>query len=665
MSTPENTNDSNPPSNKPPLSSSRIVVGSLLGALIGLAPSPDVAPGLWISLMVGVLLFRTPFALTVVMIGASKAISLFSAGIAFEVGRLLLDGPLQGLFRAALDTPFLALFGLEYYLVSGGLFLALVFAGAVAAALILKRRSQGGAPKSKGAIRPVGFLFAALLLGGLFAVQSTAAEGMLTTAASKTLSAANGSTVDVSGVELDIAEATFGITDVAFSNPRALNTDVFRGIELKADLSSADLLTKRLHIEKLIIRRAKSGTDRAVPGVLVGAQPEPEVEEPEGGERSIEDYLKDWEVWRDRLGQAREWLEEMAEDQDTAGRENETEEERIEREADESGYASVVAKHLFTDAPSLWIDELAIEGFEFSWLPGESFALNASNLSTQPSLLDSPMSLSFASAGDLFQLALSLPSSRLGQAGELDFAVRGIPLSSLTGMLKLGAGSSLSGGSIDISLKGPWSGGKAGYIDLPLDVSLNDFELALGGSKKFPVTNLKLPIHLRGPIDRPNVRIDTEGLTQSLLDAGLSELVNYVEAERDRLVGDGKAKLQDELDKEVTGKLGDLLGVELDISVDEILGGNLEQTQEQVEAAAKAKLEEEARGAAAAELQKLLGDDAASMKDVLENGTKADIQKALKDLATEKAKEQGGEVLKDKLGDKLKGLGGLFGGKKP
>ena len=661
MSKKENQTESPSPS-KAPLAASRLWLGALLGGLVGFAPSPDLAPGLWVSLLVCFLLFRVPPVFTVVVIGATKAISLFTLSLSFGVGRFLLDGPTQELFRKALDTPFLALFGFEYYVVTGGLFLGLAIGTLVASLALYRRSVPDGSPKAKGALRPLGVAAAVLLLAGLFALQSSAAEGILTTAASKTLSQVNGSTVDVSGIELDLGEATFGITDIAFSNPKALNTDIFRGIELKADLSSADLLTKRLHIERLVIRRAKSGTERAVPGVLIGGETTPEVEEPEEGERSIEDYLKDWEVWRDRLAQARGWLEKMAEEDDTSANEGETDEERADREAEQFGYASVIAEHLFTETPSLRIDEITIEGFEFDWLPGESFGLSANNVSTQPGLMDQAMSMSFASSGDLFKLALSLPSSRLGNAGELDFSLTGISMESLTGMLNLGDGNSIGGGSVDISLRGPWSSGKAGYIDLPLEVSLNNFELALGGSKKFPVSNLRLPIHLRGPIDSPNVRVDTAGLTQSLMDAGLSELVNFVDAEKSRLIDEGKAKLQGALDEHVQDTLGGLLGADVKISVDDLLEGNLEETQAQIEAAAKAKVELEARDLAANELEKLLGDDAGKMKELLEKGSQAEIEKALKDLATEKAKEQGKAVLKDKLGEKLKGLGGLFGG---
>ena len=613
------TKTSEPPSPKAPVSALRILLGSVLGALIGFAPAMDIAPGLWVSLVVALMLFRAPILITAGVVILAKVLSLVSGALCFQIGQILLDGPTEGLFRTLLDTPFLALFGLEYYVVTGGLALGKLLGLIIGVTIITKRQITDGAPKPKGILRPTGFALATLLVGVLWLAQTAAAEGLLTSAASKGLSRANGATVDVSGIELDLADSRFSVSDLAFADPKSLNTDLFRGIQLTADLSSASLLTKRIHVERLVISHVDSGLERAVPGILVGDTEEPEVEEPIGEERSIEDYLKDWEIWRDRLSQARDWLEKMYEGEDPDAPEGETAAQRAERLADQLDYDAVVAEHLFTDAPAFLVDEFLIEGMEFSWLHGESFAVSAHNLSSQPSLVDGAMDLSLSSTSDRFRLSLALPSERLGQPGVLDFSIQDIPLDSLTGMLKLGEGNSVTGGFVSLSLSGPWSGGKAGYIDLPLEASLDDFAISLSGSKPYSVSNLKLPIHLRGPIDAPNVSVDSSALTQSLMDAGLAELVNFVDAEKAKLMDQGKGMIQDEIDS-TTDKLEGLIGGDINLGVDDLLQGNTEQAQAEIEAAAKAKL-----------------------------------------------KQKGSDALKEKLGEdlggKLKGLGGIFGGK--
>lgn len=638
---------------RPRLSVSRALTGALIGALAGFGPAPQIGPGLWITLVVLFLLLRAPL-ITVLSVGVvAKLLSFVATPLSYELGVFLLDGPTSELFRTAINAPFLALFGLEYYTVTGGLFLGLIL-GVLATPVILRLRKKTTPGKRPGIIRPLGVLVAVLLIASLWFLQSAAAQSLLTTETANTLSKLNGATVDVAGVELDLADSSLKISDMAFANPRALNTDLFHGVELSANLASSDLLRKRLHIEQLVVRRAESGKPRGVPGVLVGKVTEPEVEPPAEGEKRIEDYLKDWKVWKERLGQAREWLEKMSDD--GSG-------EPVSQDSLPLG--SRVATGLIDEAPTLLVSEILVEGFTLDWLAGESLTLGAHNLSTQPSLVSGAMDLSLKTNSDLFQLALVVPTK--GDAGRLDFSLRGLKVDKISSMLKLGEGNGLSGGTLDLSLKGPWSGGRAGYIDLPLDIKLHDIQLALSGSKSFPIAELVLPVHLKGPIDRPNVRLDASALTKSLRDAGAKELANFVDAKKaelkaqldakkGELIDQGKAQLQEK----VGGKIGELLGTEVELDVE-----NLKQTQADLEAAAKAKLEEEARSQAAKKAAELLGDGAKPLVDALEGGDLGDVKETLEDAKKtleDQAKEAAAEAAK---GQGKKALDKLFGGKKP
>ena len=265
------TESSESSQSKAPVSAIRILFGSVLGGLVGFAPGIDVAPGLWVSLIVALLLFRAPVLVTGGVFVLAKALSLVTGGLCFQIGQLLLDGPTEGLYRTLLNTPFLALFGLEYYVVTGGLALGKLLGFVVGATIIIKRRAPESAAKPKGVLRPAGVGLAVVLVGALWAAQTSAAEGLLTTAAAKGLGQVNGATVDVSGVELDLADSRFSVSDLAFADPKSLSTDLFRGIQLTADLSSSSLLTKRFHVQRLVISHVDishvdSRLERAVPG---------------------------------------------------------------------------------------------------------------------------------------------------------------------------------------------------------------------------------------------------------------------------------------------------------------------------------------------------------------------------------------------------------------
>ena len=61
----------------------------------------------------------------------------------------------------------------------------------------------------------------------------------------------------------------------------------------------------------------------------------------------------------------------------------------------------------------------------------------------------------------------------------------------------------LEGGTIDLELKGAWSRSGVGYIDLPLNITVRNSTLSLPGAGSTEVSNLELPIGIRGALDRP------------------------------------------------------------------------------------------------------------------------------------------------------------------
>ena len=75
----------------------------------------------------------------------AKILALLLTPVSFAVGRFLLDGPIEGLFRAIINAPVLAYFGFDYYVVAGGQLIGLVvgvLAGFGVAKLLTGFRAQ-------------------------------------------------------------------------------------------------------------------------------------------------------------------------------------------------------------------------------------------------------------------------------------------------------------------------------------------------------------------------------------------------------------------------------------------------------------------------------------------------------------------------------------------
>jgi uncharacterized protein (TIGR03546 family) len=110
----------------------QIALACLLGSLLGFVPGFARAPALVVGLVALLFVFNANLAVAGLVGLAAKLASLLLAGVSFAAGRWLLDGPPSPLFRELINAPVFAWCGLEWYLVSGGLLVGLLF-GVVAA----------------------------------------------------------------------------------------------------------------------------------------------------------------------------------------------------------------------------------------------------------------------------------------------------------------------------------------------------------------------------------------------------------------------------------------------------------------------------------------------------------------------------------------------------
>lgn len=602
---------------------SQMMAACILGSMLGFVPGVSRGPGLLLALLVTLLITNASLPLALLAWPLAKLASWVLLPVSFHVGRVLVDGPLQGLFRSLVNMPVIALFGLEHYVITGGQVLGLLFGlgfGALVVRAVRKVRLAMAAVESNNAhyqkvagkwwanllawaliggrrgkltwsdiatrtggnpIRLWGVGVAAVLVGALFALQSTLAGPLLGRALKSSLETINGATVDVGSATIDLAGGKLVVTELAMADPNALGTDSFRAGRLEADIAADDLLRKRVRLDKLVISDAHAGLPRSSPGSLIGPEPEtPEIEHPEDS-RTLEDYVKTAEEWRDRLRQARRVLDALSgDDQDDGqggsggsggggadGTVEETLAERLERQAELLGYANVTAAHLIEGSPTFAITELVADGMTSTSLPGEVLDLRAEHLSTQPWLEPGAPRVSVKARSGVLLLDCGL-AAMAGQPGSntLRFDLKQFPVDRIAGDLSVGGQSPLQGGTLDVSLDGSWSGGRVGYIDLPLNIALHDTTLALGGSSQ-KVSEFRLPLGLRGPIDDPSITIADDQLIASLQQAGAAELSHRIEEKQQEVLDKAQDKVdekvgeaQDKLDQKINDKLGDLLG---------------------------------------------------------------------------------------------------------
>jgi uncharacterized protein (TIGR03546 family) len=583
----------------------QLFTACVLGAMLGFMPGFREAPGLIVALTLLLIIFNANLPLAALVGVGAKLISLLLVPVTFAVGRWLLDGPFQGLFTWLINAPVFALFGFEYYVTTGGLFLGLILGLLVAIAVVrlvtlfrsrmasLEKGSErfnrfvgkrwvkvmtfvfvGGGlgkltyedlltKKVGNPIRPLGVVFAVLVVVLLVLVQHFAAGPIVTAALQRGLERANGATVDLADAQLDLKTQRLTITGLAMADPNNLATDLFRAAKIEGQISGANLLRKRLQLDRVIVSDATSGESRRAPGHLVGPQPKPVPVEKPPGTKTIDDYLRDAKVWKERLAQARKWLEKLSGPEDTEER-PETLQERLEREARELGYAWVRATHLIEGSPTFTVSELIAEKVRTAELPGETVDIVGRNLSTHPALLGKAPQLTIRSSGntlDFETLVGSLNAIRSPNVIRLSY--RGLPTERVAGNLVIDGTAPLQGGTIDLAFDGTWELRQGAFVDLPLRATLNDVTLSLPRLEATQIKQLVLPIGLVGPLDNPRVMVDDKQLTDALVKAGASQLVNQL-----------KDKATDTLSREVGDKIGSKIGEQGKGVLDGILGGS-------------------------------------------------------------------------------------------
>ncbi len=570
----------------------QIVAACILGALLGFAPSPTDAPALYVLLVAALLVVNANLGLALLVAGGAKLVSFAAAPISFRVGRFLLDGPTEALARKVVNAPVLAWCGLERYAVAGGLLIALALGAGVglviARGLAAFRRRMAAAAQNPSRLREVsqgrmarftmwlffggtgglsweqklerrvgnpvrwwGALLLVLLLGGAAFAHEALAAPIARRSLRAGLEGVNGATVDVGSVELALENGRVAVTGLALADPEALDQDLFRAGRLEADVDQADFLRRRLHVARVVISEAQSGAPRATPGVRTTPPEPPEEMEPEiglPGVYSLEDVVAEYETWKARLEQAREWLERLSGPPPEEGVDDqETLSERLAREARERGWFGVQAKHLVEEAPTLRLSELSVEGLSATWLPGTVFDLNAQELSTQPALVDAPPRLSLASRDGAIRFEVDLaPASRGGGNGGIRIHWKGLPVDDALARLRLPGAPPLRGGTLDLELDGAWADGRIGQVDLPLRVTFHDTVLALEGIEETSLDLLVLPVGLSGALDAPRIHFDGAAFANAIADAGKRELANQV---RDRLEGEFGEALDDLRDR--------------------------------------------------------------------------------------------------------------------
>lgn len=533
--------------------------GAFLGVMAGFTPA-GAAPGLFLALFVAALLLNVNLVVLGAAFALSRLAALLLAPLLFAGGQLILDGPLAPVMQLLINAPVLAYAGFDSYVAVGGMIFGAAFGGLAAVFLadslrrfrsylaaldeespqfraIVARRwfrvaswillggvtrfSELRALPRAYAVRPLGVV--ALVLVAILGVtfHRALARPIVTYIVQDTLERFTGATVDLGGAEFEPQAGRLVLHHLALADSAALHRDLFRAERLEADVGVTDLLRKRFRLDQVVVAGASSGEPRVLRGYVVGEppRPAPPLEWPDA--KSLEDHLRNAAQWKQRLAQARRWIEQLGAVPPEQSPEEEIASRR--REAEAHGYAQVRARHLVDRAPMLLIGRLEVSGLKFADLPDETFRLTGRNLSTAPALVRGKLTLNLDSESGRILAGVSL-AGREGGANLVELTWKGLPAEKLAGRVMRDEQPVFAGGTVDLHFAGAVNPADA-TLDLPLEAVLHDSTL-LVSRRPLPVERFSVPIVLAGPIDNPAIRLDMHVIGQALAQAGAGKFLD-------------------------------------------------------------------------------------------------------------------------------------------
>lgn len=573
----------------------QIITAATLGALIGFAPPFTNAPMYLIGVVLLLAILNANFFIATFVAALCKLLSLALMPVSFELGLLLVDGPLQPLFKMLVNAPVTAWMGLDYYVTAGGTVIGLGLGVAIGLGIVrgitafrkkmaaLEADSEkyadfvskravrigmwvlfGGKAKLSYAelmeqkkvgtpVRPLGIALAVLVVALLVVLQQFASAPLITTLLKGQLEQFYGATVDVDGVELDLTRGEITVDRLAMADPNHLAYDLIRAEQLRAKLSTTDLLRKRFTIDTVVVDDAVQGIKRDRPGVLIGQRPKPS--DPTGEGKTIDEWFEQAKTWKDRLETYHDWYRKIKGPPKEGQAAETSTKDRLREWAARYGHAGVRATHLVQGRPSILVRDTKINKLRATWPKDQTLDIHVTNLSTHPALVPDPPRVTVKSSGQTFDLDIAIaPAALPDKKNTLKLTLRNQSIDQTLTGLDLGSQSTLKGGTWQAGIDGAWS--DLDGLDLPLTLVLQDTTLSLPSIQPTTIERIPIQFGVTGAFDAPRLTLDREQFMRSLMDnTGKAVLDQYVGQASDEL----KKQLDDALGEDGGGAVGDLV----------------------------------------------------------------------------------------------------------
>ena len=536
------------------LSPAHVWVSVSLGFLLGMLPDYGASAGLVAIVFLFASLIRVNTGLFALSFVVAKTLLLLGLPWLFALGH----SALQGVFGTALvklsQLPLLAWFGFERYATVGALIagvpLALVtafigngsvqkmrnagaglqanatfdafaqsFLGRTALTLLLGKSSKEGLGSALNKSVPLFRVKEGLIGASLIALLAMGiwqwAKSDLKSALVPVLERANGATVDIDRLSLNVWKGTLDVTGLEVADPSDLSVNLFSATELRISVSSAALLSKRILVKEVRAQEARSGMPRMSPGQLTGPLIGPvAVTAPTSDE--VGSYVKDAEAWLDRLRQVQALLKrwegvipEGSESEPAIGSPSYA--EWLDEQIAQSGYTGLSFPPIEDSYWSALAEKVSVDSIRIAALADKDLTFSAENLASNPKQFAVSPRIEMASDDGSIGMLMQLDELSGAGVNQLELSFDGLGAKSTLSALKPNIAKRVNGGRIDLSLDGEFRYAGEGELTLDLLATLTDSEFIIK-RRKLPVANFMVPVKVRGSFAAPKGRVDNKAM---------------------------------------------------------------------------------------------------------------------------------------------------------
>ena len=572
------------------LSPAHVWSSVVLGFLLGMIPDYGASAGLVAILLLCSALIRVNAGLFALSLILSKTILLLSLPWLFDLGQAALHGSLGTVFLNLSQLPVLAWFGFERYAMVGALVagvpLALLAAlvinagvqkmrlasadlqvnrkfdafvqsliGRITLSLLLGKSAREGLGSALSQPVPLFRWKAGLIATSLVALLAVGAwqwaKSGLKDVLLPVIERANGATVDVGRLSLNLWTGTIDVTDLEVADPSDLSVNLFSATDLRVSISSVSLLSKRLVVSEVRTQEARSGMPRTSPGQLIGPLIEAvAITAPTSDE--VGSYVKDAEHWLDRLRQVQDWLKrwegmipEGSESPPALG--SPSYQEWLDEQIAQSGYTRLSFDPIKDGYWSALAVKVSVDSVRIATFGDKDLTLLAENIASNPKQVGLSPSLKMNSEDGSVGMLLQLDELSGAGANRVNFSVDGLDAQSALLSLKPSISSRVNGGQIDFSLDGEFRYAGKGELAIDLLAKLRDSELTIQ-RRKIPVDEFEVPVLVEGTFKAPKLRVDNKTMEDQLKD--LAE---------DALKDEAKSRVEDKIKSKLFDRLKGLI----------------------------------------------------------------------------------------------------------